>query len=165
MRTKIAFGIAEIVAIVLLLPASSFRALCQPWASNGPQSAHSDPETRSVWDGVYNAEQAKRGEEVYTSRCSLCHGDKLQGVEDAPSLVGKGFLTTWDGLPLGTLFEKMSKKMPQDNPGQLTRQQYLDVLSYLMSANKFPAGSTELPQELEQLKLIRIDAIKPEARK
>lgn len=161
MRTKLAFGFGAMVAMFLLTPASSLRALCEEWASNDPQSTHGDTEPRSVWDGVYTAEQAKRGEEVYTSRCSLCHGDKLQGVEDAPSLVGKGFLTTWDGMPLGTLFEKTRKKMPQDNPGQLTRQQYLDVVSYVMSANKFPAGSTELPQELEKLKLIQIDAVKP----
>lgn len=161
MRIKLAFGIAGVVATLLFMPASSLRAICEGRTSSGQQSTHADPETRSVWDGVYTAEQAKRGEEVYTGRCSICHGDKLQGLEDAPSLVGKGFLTTWDGMALGTLFEKMRKKMPQDNPGQLTRQQYLDVLSYVMSANKFPAGSTELPHELEQLKLIRIDAVKP----
>ena len=161
MRTKLAFGFTAIAAMFLLTPPSKLRALGEEWASNHPQSAHADAETRSIWAGVYTAEQAKRGEEVYTARCSLCHGDKLQGAEDAPSLVGKGFLTTWDGMPLGTLFEKTRKKMPQDNPGQLTRQQYLDVVSYVMSANKFPAGSTELPQELEQLKLIRIDAVKP----
>lgn len=165
MNTKFAFGIAGILAIVLLIPGSTLRALCEPWVSNSPQSTHGDPEARSVWDGVYTSEQAKRGEEVYTSRCSLCHGDKLQGTDDAPSLEGKGFLTTWDGMPLGTLFEKTRKKMPQDSPGQLMRQQYLDVISYVMSANKFPSGNTELPLELEQLKLIRIDAVKPEARK
>ena len=118
-----------------------------------------------MWDGVYTTEQAKRGEEVYVSHCAACHGAKLEGVEDAPSLAGKAFLDGWDGLTVGALFEKTRKKMPQDNPGHLARQQYLDVVAYLMNANKLPAGKTELPQELEPLKLIRIDAVKPEAKK
>src|SRR5205809_5172589 len=99
MRTRTAFGIAGIVMMVLschyMLSARSTARL---------QAAQGDAEIRSVWDGVYTSEQAKRGEEVYRGQCASCHGAKLEGVEDAPSLAGKGFLEGWDGLTAGALF-------------------------------------------------------------
>ncbi|HEV3036462.1 MAG TPA: c-type cytochrome [Candidatus Angelobacter sp.] len=155
MRTRIVIGIAGLVVIVLS---------CHMLFAHSPihsQQAQPNNENHSVWDGVYTTEQAKRGEEVYAAHCTTCHGVKLEGVEDAPSLTGKSFLDGWDGLTLGALFEKIRKKMPRDNPGQLSRQQYLDAVAYLLSANKIPEGKSELPQELEPLKLIRIDAVKP----
>jgi mono/diheme cytochrome c family protein len=159
MRTRIAFGIVGTVVMVL-----SCRYMLSAHSPARPQAAQTD-ETRSVWDGVYSTEQAKRGQEVYGSQCSTCHGAKLEGVEDAPSLAGKGFLDGWDGLTVGALFEKIRKKMPRDNPGQLSRQQYLDVVAYILGANTFPAGKADLPQELAPLKLIRIDAVKLEPKK
>ena len=33
------------------------------------------PSERSVWDGVYTEEQAKRGEALYEKQCSACHGE------------------------------------------------------------------------------------------
>lgn len=153
MRTRIALVIIGLVGILLA------------HARMHSQQAQANGENHSVWDGVYTPEQAKRGEEVYVTHCSTCHGAKLEGVEDAPSLTGKSFLDGWDGLTLGALFEKVRKKMPRDNPGQLSRQQYLDVVAYVLSANKIPEGKAELPQELESLRLIRIDAVKPEAKK
>jgi len=37
------------------------------------------PSERSVWDGVYTAEQAKRGEALYANNCASCHGSALGG--------------------------------------------------------------------------------------
>ena len=160
MRTRIAFEIVGTVVMVL-----SCHYVLSARSTARPQAAQGDAETRSVWDGVYTTEQAKRGEEVYRGQCSSCHGAKLEGVEDAPSLAGKAFLEGWDGLTVGALFEKVRKKMPRDNPGQLSRQQYLDVVAYIFGANTFPAGKADLPQEIEPLRLIRIDAVKPEPKK
>ena len=33
----------------------------------------------SVWDGVFTAEQARRGETAYLSACASCHGTGLEG--------------------------------------------------------------------------------------
>ncbi len=65
-------------------------------------------ETRSVWDGVYTEEQAKRGEAVYRKECATCHGDILTGGESAPPLTGGAFQANWNGLTLGDLFDRMS---------------------------------------------------------
>ena len=43
---------------------------------------------RTVWDSVYSAEQAKRGEEVFGKSCERCHKAALTGADDAPPLAG-----------------------------------------------------------------------------
>jgi mono/diheme cytochrome c family protein len=122
-------------------------------------------ETRSVWDGAYTEEQAKRGEALYQKECKACHGVALGGGESSPPLTGGAFLSNWNGLTLGDLFERIRKTMPQNAPGKLNRQQNADVLAFLLSANKFPAGKTELSRQTEFLKEIRFEAVKPEAKK
>jgi hypothetical protein len=34
--------------------------------------------------------------------------------------------------------------MPQTNPGSLSDRDYIDIISYLLEANDFPAGKGEL---------------------
>ena len=116
--------------------------------------------TRSVWDGVFTAAQAKRGQEVYAAECASCHGSDLTGGESAPALAGPGFLSNWTTLTVGDLFERTRVSMPENNPGKLNRTQIADVTAYLLSANRFPEGKTELDKQTEVLKQIRIDAEK-----
>src|SRR5439155_14791910 len=70
---------------------------------------------KSVWAGVYKAEQAAAGAELYTSVCAECHGDDLEGRERAPALAGATFAQRWDGSTLKKLFERM-EEMPPDDP-------------------------------------------------
>src|SRR5262245_1487563 len=103
---------------------------------------------KSQWDGVYSPEQAERGGKVYVGRCIQCHATDLTGYIDdetaqAPELVGEPFAKTWDSQTLGDLFELMQKTMPRDEPGILKPQDYADVLAYILSYGKYPAGSTE----------------------
>jgi hypothetical protein len=51
--------------------------------------------------------------------------------------------------------------MPLNQPSTLSRQQTADVTAFLLKSNKWPAGQTELPRELEPLKEIQIQALKP----
>ena len=122
-------------------------------------------ESRSVWDGVYTEEQAKRGEAIYHKECASCHGDTLIGGGGAAPLTGANFLSNWNGLTLGDLFDRIRKTMPQGNLGKLSKQQDADVLSYILEFNKFPTGKTELQRQVEFLREIRFEATKPEASK
>jgi len=126
--------------------------------------AQEPAESRSVWDGVYTEEQAKRGEAVYKKECGSCHGEMLTGGESAPPLTGGAFQANWNGLTLGDLFDRIRKTMPQSKPGSLTRQQGSDVLAFLLSINKFPVGKTELYRQSEMLKEIRFETKKPAAK-
>ncbi|HYW42133.1 MAG TPA: cytochrome c [Bryobacteraceae bacterium] len=119
---------------------------------------------RSVWDGVYTEEQARRGETLYQQQCARCHGVSLTGGEEAPPLSGGGFLANWNGTTAGDLSERIRTTMPPDAPGRLGRQQNTDVLSHLFRVNGFPPGKAELPRETEILKQIRIEAEKPGGR-
>jgi len=120
------------------------------------------PAPRSVWDGVYTAEQARRGQAIYNTQCASCHGDTLGGGESAPPLAGAEFLSNWSGLTVGDLFERTRSSMPQNKPGSLSREVNADILSYVLSANQFPAGKTELAHATEVLKEIRIEAARPD---
>ncbi len=113
--------------------------------------------SRSVWDGVYSADQAGRGRQAYAKECASCHGSDLTGGESAPPLAGAEFLSNWTGQTAGDLFERMRQSMPANDPGKLTRAQNADILAYLLQANRFPEGKQELDKQTEALKQIRIE--------
>ena len=115
----------------------------------------------SVWDGVYTEEQAKRGEAIYYMRCAACHGPALEGGDMTPALSGGVFTSTWNDVSVADLFERIRISMPLDRPSTLSRAQTADVTAFLLKENKWPAGSAELPRELEALKEITIQALKP----
>jgi S-disulfanyl-L-cysteine oxidoreductase SoxD len=148
-------------AVGLVLAGATFVSSYGGLRAQEPAAADS----RSVWDGVYTDDQAKRGELVYRKECAACHGAILTGGESAPALTGGAFLSNWNGLTLGDLFERIRKTMPQTSPGKLTRQQNADVLAFVLSVGKFPTGKTELPKQPEFLKEIRFEAMKPEPKK
>jgi mono/diheme cytochrome c family protein len=116
---------------------------------------------KTVWDGVYTQEQAKEGQGLYNESCSSCHGDTLMGGESAPALAGGEFLSNWNGLTLGDLFERIRTTMPQNRPGSLSREKNAAILAYMLSVSQFPAGKTALPQQKEVLDQIKIVASKP----
>ncbi len=116
--------------------------------------------SRSVWDGVYTQEQADSGRPLYNEHCASCHADTLMGGEMSPPLVGGEFLSNWNGLTLGDLFERIRTTMPQNKAGKLSREVNADITAYILSVNKFPAGKNELPHSAEFLKDIRIDSEK-----
>jgi quinoprotein glucose dehydrogenase len=116
--------------------------------------------TKSVWDGVYTQDQANRGKDQYATQCASCHGPELTGGEMAPALTGGEFMSGWDGLTVGDLFERVRVSMPQNAPGTLSGQQNADILAFVLASNKFPAGTEELPKEGMILKTIKFEAKK-----
>jgi len=103
-------------------------------------------------DGVYSTSQAGRGQALFQSICTTCHGTER--------FTGPEFVSAWSGKPLAELF-KAVQTMPEDNPGSLSAQQYGDVIAYFLSLNKFPAGSEELKGEADALAKIEMQAPKP----
>jgi cytochrome c5 len=114
-------------------------------------------ETRSVWDGVYTKEQAARGNQTYRRECQRCHAENLLGGEDATALIGNDFLEAWNGRTVADLFELTRKTMPTDGPASLSRQAYSDVVAFILSANKFPAGEKELPTDSAPMQDMKIE--------
>ncbi len=140
------------IAAVALIPLATIVVL--------HSTVHAQPPTGSVWDGVYTEQQATRGQALYSQECASCHGGELTGGEMAPPLAGGEFMAGWDGLTVGDLFERIRISMPQNTPGSLSGQQNADILSFMLSANKFPAGTTEMPKEAGILKTIKLEVKK-----
>jgi len=135
---------------------AALAAVCLAGMGLGLEAA--DP---SVWDGVYTAEQTRRGEAAYLQSCASCHGTALEGGDMTPPLVGGAFSSNWNDLTVSDLFERIRTTMPLDSPGRLSRQQNADVIAFVLKANGWPAGATELPADPAALKQIRIAAVRP----
>ena len=105
--------------------------------------------SKSVNEGIYTAAQAERGAATFKTSCTACH--------EPSRFTGDEFLAGWTGKPLHELFQHMSTTMPEDNPGSLKPQQYVDVVAYFLQLNGYPAGKTELQSAAEGLKTIAFD--------
>jgi S-disulfanyl-L-cysteine oxidoreductase SoxD len=106
-------------------------------------------EKRSVKDGVYSAPQADRGQVLYRSKCASCHAPN-RFTDDL-------FYTSFAGKPLWEMFDVISDTMPEDNPGGMKKEEYADVIAYLLKLNNFPAGAGDLPIDKDALSAIMME--------
>jgi hypothetical protein len=105
---------------------------------------------RSTRQGVYSREQWLRGQDVYAGLCAGCH--------PAVTHTGPMFTTSWAGKKLSDLFGFLRERMPKNDPGSLSEQEYVDVMSYMLRLNGMPAGIEDLPADSLALTKIRIDS-------
>jgi S-disulfanyl-L-cysteine oxidoreductase SoxD len=122
-----------------------------------PDSAQ--PKQATVLDGAYTEAQAQTGAVAYEVSCAGCHeGDE----PEANSPKGSEFIERWREAPLGFLYQFISTNMPGNKPGSLTEENYLDIVSYLLKANGYPAGVSELTvAKTSSVLLVGTDGPKP----
>jgi len=108
-----------------------------PDAKSGENAPQTSPATFS--------EQVTRGAEVYTARCSSCHGKGGEGTADAPPVVGATALPLEP--PSGAKLRKsqfvtvadvakfVTENMPGDAPASLSTDDYFAVLAFDLHAN------------------------------
>jgi len=130
-------------------------------------AALQDPASKTVWAGIYTDQQAQRGGQVFKTECSYCHQDDLSGgffdngVGRAPALAGprafdSSFTERWKDMTLAEMVATVASTMPQQKPASLTVQAYVDVVSFLLAKNNVPAGTVELPVDVDALGQILI---------
>lgn len=109
--------------------------------------------TRTVRDGVYSEEQAKRGKTVYEAKCDACHDGSTMG----PQLKNDAFLAEWENKNVRELYGRILSTMPENDPGSLSENETLDILAYMLQANGFPAGprALERASELDSVYFVR----------
>jgi mono/diheme cytochrome c family protein len=107
---------------------------------------------RTTLAGVFTAEQAARGRDLYAGVCVSCH--------NAASHTGVTFANSWGGRLLSELFMFVSEKMPKNEPGSLTPGEYAQAVAYILKMNGLPAGETELPTDTLALHKIRIETVR-----
>lgn len=122
-------------------------------------AAYSQTKQATVLDGVYTEQQAARGEEQYEAICATCHeGDE----PEANPPKGSEFIERWREAPVSFLYNFIHTNMPGDKPGSLPEATYLDVVAYLLNANGYPAGTSELTTpKADSILLVRPDGPKP----
>jgi mono/diheme cytochrome c family protein len=121
------------------------------------RGAQGDPSSRSTMAGVYSTAQAARGEQTYMNICVSCH--------PPATYTGTTFKNGWGGRPLSDLFTAVTEKMPKNDPGSLTPDEYADVLAFLLKINGIPAGKDPLAPDADALKQIRIETPESQADK
>ena len=99
---------------------------------------------RTIEDEVYSRAQARAGKKLYDEHCIACHE--------------RGYfrevLRTRRGESLTPIFEVMVTQMPQNAPGSLRDDEYVDVIAYMLSQSRYADGEERL--ELSDLGQITI---------
>ncbi len=106
--------------------------------------------------GDYTKAQATAGRQVFGQHCAKCHGSNLHG-QSGPPLAGPKFKSNleYSKMSAKQLFAFIKTQMPYDAPGSLKKKQYLQALSYILSKNGYPQGSTPLSEKaLGNVKLL-----------
>lgn len=115
----------------------------------GDAAAQTKPPVRTTHGGVFSVEQASRGADVYAGYCKSCH--------TAETHTGANFTAHWKGKQLSELYTYIRDRMPKNDPGSLSAEEYADVLAYVLKMNRLPAGKSELQPDSAQLSSIRIE--------
>lgn len=99
----------------------------------------------SIWDGIFTSEQAQRGRMTFELYCAGCHGSDLISADGyAPDLIGFSFTSRWHNVSVYRRYSIIRETMPQGAGGMLSDQEYADIVAYVLSYNKYPAGDHEL---------------------
>lgn len=105
-----------------------------PQAAVPPEAAAEPPETPPV--GIFTEAQADRGGITFDEVCAECH--------TTSEFRGRTFQSNWGRRTVYSLFRTVRSTMPDDNPGGLAEQVYLDVVAYILSMNGHDTGTSEL---------------------
>ena len=116
---------------------------------------------KSVNDGAFTADQAKKGAALYADKCSPCHGEDLSGQAGIiPALTGDPWLMNWNGKTVGDLYDKIFMTMPALEPGSLKPEEAAALVANILNVMKYPAGSAEIAPKAEATQGIKIEAPK-----
>ena len=98
--------------------------------------------------------QAERGARIYEQSCGACH--------PPGQLIGQEFVESWNNRRVYDLYALVRGTMPLDSPGGLKDGEYLDVIAYLLQANKhIPGGADSLKADTAALRTTRIAVSAP----
>jgi mono/diheme cytochrome c family protein len=129
--------------------ATARLAVCAAVLVAASAAAINGQDKKSVKAGVYTAAQADRGQALYRSKCASCHAPN-RFTDDL-------FYTSFAGKPMWEMFDVISDTMPEDDPGGMKKEEYADVIAYLLKLNKFPTGEAELPSDKDALGAIMME--------
>lgn len=150
-------GLAVVLGLALAVAPGGTTAHAQGGAKR-PAAAKpaSDPSAPTTLKGVFTAEQADRGKDIYLALCQSCHV--------AVAHTGPVFRGHWAGRPLSDLYTFVATRMPKNEPASLAPETYADLVAYILKLNQIPAGSAELVGDPAALQQVRIQFAPPSKR-
>ena len=97
---------------------------------------------------TYWPAQADRGEKIFNQTCAMCHA--------RTQFVGQAFVENWNDHRVSDFYTLIRSTMPLNNPGGMTDEEYLAVVSYLLKANHAELGADSLGTDSLSLRKRRI---------
>jgi mono/diheme cytochrome c family protein len=117
-----------------------------------------DAASRSIWDGVFSEAQSQRGEALYQEHCSGCHGAELISSDpEYPNLTAPQFRWNWGKKTLAERLQRVRTSMPPAAKDSLPAQDYLDVITFILKVNGYPAGAHDIKADSPDLPAIIVD--------
>ncbi len=113
------------------------------------------------------------GKEIFTNRCSKCHGSAGQGGDAVPLVGGRGTLNTAKPLKTvesywpyaTTVFDYVRRAMPFNQPGTLTNDQVYCVTAYVLYLGKIvPENAVLDARSLPKIRMPNRDGFVPDPR-
>jgi mono/diheme cytochrome c family protein len=91
--------------------------------------------------GPFTQEQASAGRTAFLASCTGCHGATMDGGGGgAPALTGPNFQEDWLNKSAGQLFRFASTNMPLNMAGLLSRDTYINLVSFILAVNGAKPG-------------------------
>ena len=129
--------VGGLIAVALMAIACGGLGLAaqEEGSGDGQAAEAGDAAEATTTQGVFTEDQATRGEDVFYNICAECHFE-----ED----FGGPFIQSWAGASVKDLVDEIVATMPEDNPGGMPVEQYLDVVTFMFKLNGMPTGEDEL---------------------
>ena len=105
---------------------------------------------------AFTSDQVNRGNDLYVQHCVICHGTQLDNGQFATPIKGFFFENKWGGKTLGELARYTWEEMPQGNGKFLRTQEYIAVISFILSKNGIEAGEVPMSEDFNALDAIML---------
>lgn len=119
-------------------PGSATASRPAPPPNEGPPAESPPPAEAppAAVHAIFTDVQASRGRDTFDQACSDCHTNS--------EFRGGAFQRNWGRRTVYSFYRTVRSTMPDDNPGGLDEEVYLDVVSYILRMNGHAPGASEL---------------------
>jgi mono/diheme cytochrome c family protein len=114
--------------------------LCTPFIAAAAASATT---SGRALPKLFTNSEAAQGRIVFEQHCAACHGEDLRG-KIGPALIGPSLGSVRDHTTVSIMFNVIAFEMPAGDPASLTKQNYADVMAYILQRNGYPADAHPL---------------------
>lgn len=130
------------------VPTQADVTTAPPEATTPPDTPTPVPPTATAAvEGTTAESLSEAGQAVYAEHCLSCHGEQGEGGV-GPALIGERAHLDSYGTA-GALYNYVHIAMPQNAPGSLSDEQYLEVVTFLLLQNDLVQPDT--PVSIDQL--------------